>query len=444
MTALKSKKAIAALLVAGLLGFVLPASAGTLKLRAHIPWGRVRDFEFFRDGVFITGDGAGIEYYTIDDSFHLTHRYTINPGGYHYLCQFCVVDTLLFALDGGTMHTQGTPVFFVYSVSESTHTMLAGLEPSGTVWVNFDPIIYHQGSVMYHQYPGNHFRIDVTDPLNPRLTGSLRNTNDVCHCIIPYQDTLLITTRKQGTANYDGNFRVIRNNDPDSLISLGTYARNRYSFTYCAAHIGQVLFTCHSRGFAVYDISDLSNVNEIYFYSTEWERCVEELNNYLFVGCDNGLHVFHYQEPGTVEHLLFWPHDRRVLRMRPKWEADELWCFYDGGTLGGLVVLDVSDYTGIEQGPEPIRVEPDRPTLCCHPNPFRKAASIAYSLSRPGNVELNVYDPLGNRVKTLVSSWQPAGEHRVVWQAGKQPAGTYFLRLRTKGIESIGRALRLE
>ena len=61
------------------------------------------------------------------------------------------------------------------------------------------------------------------------------------------------------------------------------------------------------------------------------------------MGCNNGWHFFEYTEPGNVEHLEFYPSTHRVLRMRMKLEEQELWCFVDGGTLGGLVVLDISE-----------------------------------------------------------------------------------------------------
>ncbi len=391
MTIVKSKAARTALLVIGLAGLFVPAGADTLKIKAHIPWGSIYDFEFFHGGVFVAPYGGGIGYFSIDDSFNLTHRYTINPGGDHMLSQFCVHDTFLFATDGSNIHRHGTPVFFVYSISDSSHTMLAGLEPSGTIWAYIDPIIYHEGNVIYHDYPGTYYRIDVTDPSNPSVTGRLTNTLDVCLHMFPYQDTLLIGLRQMGTAQWSGNFRIIRNNDPDSLISVGAYAKHRYSYTGGAAVIGQILFTAHLDGFIVYDISDLSNVREIYFYSTEWGRCVEQANNYLFMGCNDGLHLFHYQERDGVEHLLFWPHDRRVMRMRPKWEKNELWCFYDGGPLGGLVVLDVSDYLGIEEPANPVRVEPAR----TRPTFVRSALRLS------GNTPAVLLDITGRKVADL-------------------------------------------
>ncbi|MCK4818634.1 hypothetical protein KA005_22880, partial [bacterium] len=55
----------------------------TLPLKAHIPWDWINDFEIYENGVFIAPYDGGIGYFTIDEDFNLTHRYTIDPGGLH-------------------------------------------------------------------------------------------------------------------------------------------------------------------------------------------------------------------------------------------------------------------------------------------------------------------------------------------------------------------------
>jgi cytochrome c len=66
-----------------------------------------------------------------------------------------------------------------------------------------------------------------------------------------------------------------------------------------------------------------------------------------------------------------------------------------------------------------------------HPNPFNPATTIHYELPVAGNVELSIYNVLGQRVATLVSQRQPAGRHAVQWQAADFPGGVYFYRLET-------------
>jgi hypothetical protein len=72
------------------------------------------------------------------------------------------------------------------------------------------------------------------------------------------------------------------------------------------------------------------------------------------------------------------------------------------------------------------------------PNPFRGRASVAYSLSEPGTVELAVYGVDGRRVRTLARGWQEAGMYRIEWDGQDDArhaagAGIYYLQLSSAG-----------
>ena len=423
------------------------AFAQDLTIKEHIPWGWIHDFELYEDGIFISPYDGGIGYFDIDENFNLTHQYTIDPGGGHVLAQFCVIDSFLYALDGAMGHLAGTPIFFVYQISNTGYQFLAGLEPCGTIWAQFDPIIYHNGNVIFHNYPGDYFRINVSQPSNPILTGSLYSTSDVSHDIIPYQDTLLIATRQSGTGFWDGNFRIIENVPPDPLVSLGTYGTNSYTYTSGAINIGSFLFTSHLDGLRVYDILDLGNVQQIYFYSTAWGRCVSKVGNYIFMGCNDGWHLFEYTSPDDVQHLDYHSNDTRVLRMRLKLEAEELWCFVDEGAHGGIVVLDVSGNVGIDENE--CRLCDKDVILYNYPNPFNPTTNIAFSLSEANHVTLEVYNIKGQKVKKLVDETLPAGNHTIIWNGtdlNNKPvaSGIYFYKLKSGNYTSTKKMILLK
>jgi hypothetical protein len=63
------------------------------------------------------------------------------------------------------------------------------------------------------------------------------------------------------------------------------------------------------------------------------------------------------------------------------------------------------------------------------PNPFNKTASIEFCLPEACNVELTVYNMLGQKVAALVSGSMKPGYHTVTWDASGVPAGTYFYQL---------------
>lgn len=69
-----------------------------------------------------------------------------------------------------------------------------------------------------------------------------------------------------------------------------------------------------------------------------------------------------------------------------------------------------------------------------YPNPFNPATTINYQLPQSVQVELTIYNLLGQKVITLVSAFQTAGEKSVVWDgtntAGQQVgSGIYFCHL---------------
>ncbi|MBN2091255.1 T9SS type A sorting domain-containing protein [candidate division KSB1 bacterium] len=65
-----------------------------------------------------------------------------------------------------------------------------------------------------------------------------------------------------------------------------------------------------------------------------------------------------------------------------------------------------------------------------YPNPFNPSTIIEYTLPVPSQVELKVYDILGNEIQILMNGRQPAGRYRVQFDSGGLPAGIYYYTLR--------------
>ena len=67
-----------------------------------------------------------------------------------------------------------------------------------------------------------------------------------------------------------------------------------------------------------------------------------------------------------------------------------------------------------------------------YPNPFNPKTIIKFELSKPENVELKVYNSLGQLVNTLVNTMFVAGTHFVEFDATNLPSGVYFYTIETK------------
>jgi hypothetical protein len=59
---------------------------------------------------------------------------------------------------------------------------------------------------------------------------------------------------------------------------------------------------------------------------------------------------------------------------------------------------------------------------------------LSFANPKPGPVSLQVFNPLGQRVATLVKEDTPAGWHEIDWDTGSVASGVYFVRLEASGV----------
>jgi hypothetical protein len=78
------------------------------------------------------------------------------------------------------------------------------------------------------------------------------------------------------------------------------------------------------------------------------------------------------------------------------------------------------------------------------PNPFRSIATINYELRSHSEVELCVYNVVGERVATLVNQWQTAGEYSVFFDAGDLEGGIYIIRINAGAVEQRSKIVLID
>ena len=78
-----------------------------------------------------------------------------------------------------------------------------------------------------------------------------------------------------------------------------------------------------------------------------------------------------------------------------------------------------------------------------YPNPFNPKTVIRYRLASGAQVNLSVFNVLGQKVKTLVHRKQTSGEHEVSFNAVDLPSGLYFYQLRVDGKKKVKKMLLL-
>jgi hypothetical protein len=78
------------------------------------------------------------------------------------------------------------------------------------------------------------------------------------------------------------------------------------------------------------------------------------------------------------------------------------------------------------------------------PNPFNPTTTIAFSLPNAGNVNLSVFNVLGQKVATLKNGEMEAGNHTITWDASQQASGVYFYRLEANDYSKTIKAMLLK
>jgi PKD repeat protein len=95
--------------------------------------------------------------------------------------------------------------------------------------------------------------------------------------------------------------------------------------------------------------------------------------------------------------------------------------------------ITVSNVSGVNENPTGI---PKSYTLSQnHPNPFNPETVIDYQLPIMSNVELIIYNALGQKMRTLISTHQNVGHYNIKWDgtndAGNQaPSGLYLYQMK--------------
>jgi hypothetical protein len=64
-----------------------------------------------------------------------------------------------------------------------------------------------------------------------------------------------------------------------------------------------------------------------------------------------------------------------------------------------------------------------------YPNPFNPSTDITYTIDKPGNVSLIVYDVLGNEIVQLANRYHQTGTYKAPFDAAGLASGLYIYRL---------------
>jgi type IX secretion system substrate protein len=98
-----------------------------------------------------------------------------------------------------------------------------------------------------------------------------------------------------------------------------------------------------------------------------------------------------------------------------------------------ITVLDTKDET------IPVRYELNQN----YPNPFNPSTKIKYNIKKTGNVKIEIYNILGQKIETLLNRQMTTGSHEIEFIAKDLTSGIYFYRINAGGFNAVKKMVLL-
>ncbi|HWR83290.1 MAG TPA: S8 family serine peptidase [Candidatus Deferrimicrobium sp.] len=85
----------------------------------------------------------------------------------------------------------------------------------------------------------------------------------------------------------------------------------------------------------------------------------------------------------------------------------------------------------------------------CYPNPFNLSTMISFDLAQPATVSMEIFNVLGERVKSLLNSELPAGRHEFIWDGNNETgatiaSGVYLIRFQADNYSASRKLMLLK
>jgi hypothetical protein len=98
-------------------------------------------------------------------------------------------------------------------------------------------------------------------------------------------------------------------------------------------------------------------------------------------------------------------------------------CVIAGDTFG--IVTSIEDI--VTEVPAVFRLKQN------YPNPFNPATTIEFELPHEAEINISIYDILGQQIEIVYDGWKSAGTHKIQWKASGFSSGIYLAKLIANG-----------
>ncbi len=314
-----------------------------------------------------------------------------------------------------------------------------------------------RGNYAYVNFSDTFLIIDISDPANPHLEGSIPTF------MRGALEGLFLSGNYAYVGEIDRNlFRIINISDPANPTHAGIYYDFGESpplniwvqddFAYMANYLDGIKILDMANNFSHPSLSGSFDTEGMTFG-------VLVSGDYIYTATDYYFFILKYQGYGQIvgtvsnDSMALVNAIIRVENYPQTDTTDLVGRFALSGIHPGLRQLSIShqlypDTTldvdvligntskldirlGIATGlnPEQLPIPLTFSLSQNYPNPFNPATTIKYSVASGCAVRLTVFNILGQKVTTLLNAPEAAGEHQIIWNASAFPSGLYFARL---------------
>ena len=221
----------------------------------------------------------------------------------------------------------------------------------------------------------------------------VENPADTLHmfnCLLAGGDNIALAFELQGVANYLGDYNLYHNDNPDRVITVA------YSDEFTLQQIQNGEWTAYSGqdGHSI-TVSDASTI-----FSNMATNDLHLLEDSPAIDAGTGTGA-----PSTD---------------------------FDGNNRPSGPAFDIGAYEYLA-GTGTVGNFPGKPSRFMlaqnFPNPFNPSTKINYSIPQFSNVNIKIFDILGNEIETLTNAEKPSGSYELTWNAAGMPSGVYFYKI---------------
>jgi len=210
--------------------------------------------------------------------------------------------------------------------------------------------------------------------------------------------------------------------DPENPAVIGNYSISNPRDIF--VHGGYAYIPRSASGLDILDVSDPSNpVFVANCNPPDWAQMVYVAGDYAYLAGLWNLDVIDISDPYNPIPLYNYETNYNIEGL---FVSGEYIYVADGGSL--LILRHATTDSEDESVLRPRRIS----FLHNYPNPFNASTTIEFNLPEAVDVELSIYNILGQKIATLFDERKAAGDYSVTWNAIDYPSGVYFARIETE------------